>query len=289
MIYVFGSILCGAYLILFFKVIERLGIPNLQAIIVNYMACVACGLLFNKASMPMSGLVNMDWFYWALVLGLCFIVGFNLIGYTVQKAGVTPASVASKLSMIVSVPITIWLFNDSITAYKIVGLLFAVMAVVFSSIKEGDSWEQATKHLVLPGIVLAISGIIEIIISYNQKNGLAPEYFAQFLTISFGFAAMLGWIYFIYIKLRTKVTFHPKAWLTGVLLGVPNYFSLYFFLEAFNTSGWPASVLLPVCNIGVLLTSTILGWVLFKDKLSTINIVGLGLSLVAIYLLAFSL
>lgn len=286
MIFIAGSICCGAFLILFFKVIERWGIPNLQAIIINYMACVVCGVLLTQDRMPVTEVVRAPWFGWAGVLGLCFIVGFNLIGLTVQKAGVTPASVASKLSMIISVPFTIWLFGDTVTGLKIMGLILAVAAVIFSSVKAGDSLESATKHLILPLTVLAISGAIEIIVSYNQKNSLPAAYFPVFLTVAFGTAAVLGSIYYLYTRIKWKMAWHPRAVLAGILLGVPNYFSLFFFLKAFETAGWPASVILPVTNIGVLVVSTIFGWLLFRDKLSPLNIFGLCISLIAITLLS---
>jgi len=286
MIFIAGSICCGAFLILFFKVVERWGIPNLQAIIINYMACVVCGVLLTQDRMPVAEVMRTPWFGWACVLGICFIVGFNLIGLTVQKAGVTPASVASKLSMIISVPFTIWLFGDAVTGIKIIGLLLAVAAVIFSSVKQGDSFESASKHLILPLMVLAISGVIEIIVSYNQKNNLPAAYFPFFLTVAFGTAAALGSLYYLYTRLKWKIARHPRAILAGILLGVPNYFSLFFFLKAFETTGWPASIILPVTNIGVLIVSTIFGWLIFRDKLSSLNIFGLCISLIAITLLS---
>ncbi|MFK5073661.1 hypothetical protein ACI4BE_29470, partial [Klebsiella pneumoniae] len=52
-------------------------------------------------------------------------------------------------------------------------------------------------------------------------------------------------------------------------------------------SSWESSASIPINNMGIVLFSTLVAWLLFKEKLSTINWMGVLLSLVAIFLIAF--
>ncbi|MDX1938303.1 MAG: hypothetical protein SFU21_14375, partial [Flavihumibacter sp.] len=63
-----------SYLTLSFKVVERLRINNLQAIVFNYLTCVVTGSVVN-GSFPVTGYnLQQPWFKWALLMGFSFIV-----------------------------------------------------------------------------------------------------------------------------------------------------------------------------------------------------------------------
>jgi drug/metabolite transporter (DMT)-like permease len=67
----------------------------------------------------------------------------------------------------------------------------------------------------------------------------------------------------------------------GILLGVPNFFSIYF-LMAMLESGWSGSILYPINNLGILLFASFFGWLIFGERLDKKHAVGFLLSLIAI-------
>jgi multidrug transporter EmrE-like cation transporter len=71
-------------------------------------------------------------------------------------------------------------------------------------------------------------------------------------------------------------------------LGVPNYFSIHFLLLAFQESSWDSSVLIPVNNIGIVVTSAAVGLIFYRERYSLLNWIGLGMSIAAIALIAIS-
>ena len=75
--------------------------------------------------------------------------------------------------------------------------------------------------------------------------------------------------------------------MAGVLIGVPNYFSIWCLVHFLKESPWQTSASIPVNNMGIVLFSAVAAWVLFKELLSKINWTGILLSLLAIYLIAF--
>jgi uncharacterized membrane protein len=79
---------------------------------------------------------------------------------------------------------------------------------------------------------------------------------------------------------------NKKAILWGVLLGIPNYFSMYFLVKTLGV--FPASYIFPINNIGIVALSTIIALLAFKEQLNKKNILGLGLAIIAILLISFS-
>jgi hypothetical protein len=79
LIFLLGSILFTSYLTISFKILERFDIPILQAIVVNYFACVITGSVVNGSWPVDKTTIHQPWFLWSLVLGSMFIILFNIL------------------------------------------------------------------------------------------------------------------------------------------------------------------------------------------------------------------
>ena len=75
--------------------------------------------------------------------------------------------------------------------------------------------------------------------------------------------------------------------LTGILIGIPNYFSIWFLLEVLKQHPGNSSAIIPIVNMGIVLFSSVMAWLIFKEILSVKNWVGILLSLAAISLIAY--
>ena len=58
--------------------------------------------------------MQTPWFKWACVMGVMFVSIFNVIGMTAQKISVAVASVANKLSLIIPVVLSVYLYNETL-------------------------------------------------------------------------------------------------------------------------------------------------------------------------------
>ena len=56
----------------------------------------------------------------------------------------------------------------------------------------------------------------------------------------------------------------------GILLGIPNFYSIYFLMMALNNE-MSGSVFFPTLNCSVIALSSLLGIYLFKEKLRDIH------------------
>jgi multidrug transporter EmrE-like cation transporter len=87
------------------------------------------------------------------------------------------------------------------------------------------------------------------------------------------------------LLLTGRKKFNIRNVIAGICLGVPNYFSIYFLVKALQSPAMSSSATIPINNIGVLLVVSLFGIMVFKEKLSKKNYMGLGLTLLAIFLI----
>ncbi|OWY22342.1 hypothetical protein C7N43_21945 [Sphingobacteriales bacterium UPWRP_1] len=278
------SVFCSTLLFVLFKIYGNHRVNTLQAIVVNYFTCVFMGIATAGANLLPAGVNYTSWLLIALALGAIFMLGFQLIAYTIQQNGITVATVAAKTTLVLPVTAAFFLYADTFTLPKLLGILLAVAAVVLTSVKQNEQAKLLQhRELILPLGVFILGGIGEILLNYAQKRYLSDDQHHLFTTVTFGTAGVVGLIFVIY----QRKTLQAKNVLAGILLGIPNYFSIYFLLRALSTTGWQSSVVFPVNNMSIVALSGLLALVLFKETLSHLNLLGIGMAFCAILLMTF--
>ncbi|MFN8252080.1 MAG: hypothetical protein U0V75_09380 [Ferruginibacter sp.] len=293
MIYLIGSIILSSYLTLSFKVLQRFHINAFQAIVFNYIACVCTGAVFNGSFPVNSQAVQSPWFKWALVMGTMFISIFNVIGFTTQKLGVAIASVANKLSMVIPFLFSIFLYDETATVWKLAGIAVALAAVVltcYPSQKDAATSKKANQLLLLLPFVLFISsGLLDTLIVYVQNIFFSNPgtNFNHFLITAFTVAGLIGSVVLIIQIAGGRQQFSVKALLAGTMIGIPNYFSIWCLGKVIAAYQGNSSAVIPVNNMGIVLFSAVMAWILFKERLMLINWAGIVLAVAAIALIAY--
>lgn len=300
LIYLLLSVVSSSILILLFKAFSKYNVSTYQAIVVNYLICVVTGFVMTGDSPFTSKFWIEDWFWYGIGLGLCFIVGFNIVAKTVQIFGVTVGSVAQKMSLLLSVSFAIIYFKESANWIKIFGLLLAFAAIILTNIPSNKEEQEAIgnetltskekfiKYFYLIALTFGISGLLEIIIQYVEKEVQAQGENASFIIFAFGVAFILGAIYLLFNMVQGKMKLTQKSIISGILLGVPNFFSLYFLMLVLGQPNWEASVVFPISNVGIIGLSSITAIIVFKEQLSKINVIGAVLAMISILLIGFS-
>ena len=289
MFFLIGSIILTSYLTLSFKVTERLHINTFQAIVFNYLSCVITGSLFNGHFPVNAAATQQPWFPWALLMGIVFIATFNIVGFTTQQLGVSVASVANKLSLVIPFIFSVFLYKEAVTVLKLAGIILALIAVYLTVKPENNpDGEKANKWLLgLPLLLFAGSGLLDTLIKYTEQRFLDGSNNNDFLVTAFTSAATIGLIILIILVVAGKQKFDYKAMLAGAAIGFPNYFSIWCLMVVLKQYAGNSSAVIPINNMGIVLFSALAAWLLFKERLSVINWLGIILSVCAIALIAF--
>lgn len=285
MLYLLLCVLASTAIIFLFKYIGKYNFSVIYPIIINYVVASTIGLIFtpinfnafiqNSSSiLPLSG-----------ILGLMFIVMFFVIGVSAQRTGVIVTGIATRISVIIPMLFALVFYSESYTIFKISGIILAVPALILSTLKKSDN-KINWRYFYLPVILFFGSGFNDTLVEFAQHTVLDKQTQSSFTILVFLSAGILGLIYTFVRKLDLKKFIKKEILISGILLGMLNYISLYFIIAALKTKFVDDSVLFGFNHIGVLLFSVILGMIFFKEKPSKLNYLGILLSLTVIILLS---
>lgn len=284
MIFLLFSIICSTAIVVIFKYFERFKINTFNAIIINYLTASALGFILNKSDYSFFSIFEAPWIPIAIIIGISFIVLFYVIGVTTQKMGVTVAVVSGRMAVIIPITFSIVYYNEMVGLWKIIGISFALPALIFTMFRKETI---PKKYFILPVIIFLGMGIVDSLVKFAQAEHLRDENLLLFTTFLFLISAVSGILFRLFKSSDTS--FHSiRLWVGGILLGVANLGSLYFFIQALSHSNMDSSVVFGINHIGIVSFSVLMSLVLFREKFKKINWVGISLSLVTIYILTRS-
>lgn len=281
-LYLFFSSICALFVAHLLKLTEVKGLRTLNTLTVNYI--VAAAVAFLVGFVEQEG--RNSWFpeYYVLlfcvVVGLFFISNFMVYSKSVHVNGMGISIAAMRLSLLVPILVSIYLYGESLVWYQVLGIIMAFGALVLliprkKPIKIGNmnaSW------LLL--IVFLLTGFADASLKvYNEE-----------FSLSLNELTFMGWIYtgafsigFIFSVLRDGPLFTREEAKMGAILGIPNLYSAVFLIYALE--GISGAVAFPVVNILNVLGGTFLGLLFWKDKVSPTQWGGIAIAITAILLL----
>ncbi len=286
MIYLILSIFFSTSLFVIFKLFHKYEVDNVKAIVVNYAVAFVLGFLGSETKIPLTDIFDKPWLPGAFTLGFLFILIFVLMAKTSQINGVSVASVASKMSVVIPVTFGVVAYNESVPFMKILGILFALVAVYLVSVKKEEI--PLKDSLLLPLLLFLGSGVIDTTIKYIEVNFVHENEVSLFSGSLFGFAGFFGALFLVSKGLDTVRNFEVKNVVAGIVLGIPNYFSILFLIKALQIKGLESSSLFTLNNVGIVLLSSIFGVVIFREVFSTKNYIGLLLAITSIVMIALA-
>lgn len=283
------TIVTFSLMLIIFKYFEIFKVNNLQAIIVNYITAGALALVADGSvltnNFSITNLFQPTFIYYALIIGVLFIITFNLIAFGTQKIGIAITTVSNKMSMIIPVLIGLFVFKEDKNFLKLIGIVLAILAIFFSCSKNGKlSFDK--KYLPIIILVFIGQGIADSTLKWAQEFAINASNNNVFFATTFFTAAFSGTLFMMIQQRKITVTLRSLLW--GVILGIPNYFTLYFFVEALSAGVFESSQVFPIVNMGVIVLTAVMGIILFREHLSKSNWMGILLALIAISLITFS-
>ncbi len=186
--------------------------------------------------------------------------------------------------MVFPVMFSIIFFNEQITTTKYIGIFCAIFAVVLT-VYRTDIGKTNLIFFLLPVAIFIGSGISDSLVKYVQTVKINETGTAVFSSFVFLDAFIISLIMKLLKKESVFIQIHFPTLVLGILLGLVNFGSLYFLMEALDKSNLDSSVVFAMVNMSIVLLSAVFGMVFFKEKLLKINLAGIFLALVSIYFL----
>jgi drug/metabolite transporter (DMT)-like permease len=283
MIYLILSIACSTIIFAVFKLFGSFRVNNLYAIIVNYFVASMLGAIALSTNLPddLDGKRLIPVFLFGGLLGILFILVFRLIALASQQNGLRVASVATKMSLVIPALFGIALLGEPIGFTLIAGVALAISAIILSNYTKGSplGWNEWR----LPFLVFLGAGIVASSINLIRAFYLEDTWFPLFSTVVFFSAGISGSVFIFTNRLAREMRIRRKEWFGGIALGIPNYFSLYFLLKSLDSPSLDSAVVFTVNNVAIVLMSTLLGVLAFREHLNVWNYLGILLAAVSIW------
>lgn len=287
MIYLLLSILSSASIYLVFNLFGKYKVNLLPAITINYLVAAIAGLIHNQSTNDIYYVKN-EWWPTAITLSMLFISLFYLMAKTTQDQGVSVATNASKMSMIIPVLIIAAFYpGESISLLQAIGIVIALVGIYLTSKKPDKN--KSKSYLFWPLLLFIGTGLLDFLIVYANQNLISNSTEDNLFTIFlFSLAFLWGLIILFFTAFKGKVTIDRSAIIGGLILGFINYGSIYFLLRTYASGFAQKTVILPVNNMGIMIVSVGFALIIFKERLTLINRIGIGLSLLAIAIIFFA-
>lgn len=287
MIYLLLSILFASLIFVIFRSYSNYSVDTFTAIVINYTVAAIIGFIVPSEPIESSTIISASWIYNAIILGCSFIGVFYLMGITAQRLGPSVASVANKMSVIIPVLFAFILYDDSLNTYKVIGIILALFGLFFATKKEKAI--NVKRQWLLPVSLFIVSGLLDFFVKHTQHVHFTAKNNATFfIPTLFAVAAALGWIILLFNSTKLK-TLSVSTLVGGIILGGINYLSIVFIFKALAHDNMESSVVFPINNMGVVLFTSLFSFVIFKERLSKLNLVGLVICFIAIALIAWGI
>lgn len=280
MFYIILSICCSVFVSVLLKLAKRYNIDTRQAIMWNYSIAAALTYLIYDPIWPS---ISNSLFPAYVTLGILLPSLFVILALSVRYTGIVKTDVAQRLSLFIPVLAAFLLFDETPSSIKIAGIVLAFLAIVCSV-----PWQKKTTALpsfwIYPLTVFIGMGIIDILFKQIAKTEAIP--FTSSLLVVFILAFITSALFLLYLYVMKKLEFKLINMLCGWILGVANFGNILFYLKAHQSLSEEPSLVFSAMNIGVILLGSLVGVVIFHEKLTTWNYTGIVLALISIVLMS---
>src|SRR5690606_26751200 len=190
-------------------------------------------------------------------------------GLSTQKAGVTAASLAGDLSSVIPVLFGCFIFqtaDKTSPAGDYLGLIRTIPALARAP--SVDRAAIRNQFLIGPMLYFLATGTNKTLINFLTSPFYAEGSNTLFMIIACLGAILIGTGLLMIQGLRNGKWPERQSVGAGLLLGIPNFLSLYFLLKALTHYGHSAAFVFPVYNILTILSSAVMAYWLYKEKLA---------------------
>ncbi|UGB45685.1 EamA/RhaT family transporter [Frateuria edaphi] len=282
--FLLAAALCSVLVSVLLKLARRLDVDVGQAIAWNYVvAAAASALVFAPAPSTLRAATGA----WPALAGLGLLLPtiFLALAGSVRHAGIVRSEVAQRLSLLISLLAAFVLFGEPPSAIKGWGIaagLGALVSLVWRPAGDGQA-SAGGGRWTYPLLVFLGFGVIDVL--FKRVAGAGVPLGAALLAM-FSLALLVSIVLQGWRLARGRANLGARSLAAGLLLGLLNFGNILFYLRAHQAlPGRPALVFAGM-NLGVVGLGALAGLLVFRERLSRVNLAGLGLAVVAIALLA---
>ncbi|MEJ5996062.1 EamA/RhaT family transporter [Pedobacter sp. Du54] len=283
MIYLVLSIICSVTVGVLLKLAKRYHISISQAITWNYLFAIGLSAFIFRPGIGTLSFKSIKLLH--LILGILLPSIFIFLALSVQKTGLARTDIAQRLSLFISLIASYFLFRDNYSTLKYYGIAVGFLAIIFTLYRK-PTIELRYQNWFYPLLVCIGFGVIDVCFKLISQFTALPYTTSLFLIFCISFILSLGYILYLVAIKRTKLQL--INFICGCVLGLFNFGNILFYMKAHRALANNPSTVFAAMNMGVIICGSLIGILIFKEKLTKLNYAGLILALLAIILITLS-
>nr|WP_315178612.1 EamA family transporter [uncultured Flavobacterium sp.] len=281
MLFLILSIICSVTVGVIFKVARKYTISHTQIVAWNYVfAGTLCYLSFSPDLNTVESTAPW-WLY--ITIGVLLPSIFLFLAASIKHMGIVKTDAAQRLSLFIPILAAWLLFKEEFNMLKISAFVLAIPALLLILTKNTENTKNKWGY---PAVVLIGFGVIDILFKQIATYTSLP--YTTSLFVILGIAMCIMFTVVAYEVIFKKVTLNIHNILFGSLVGIFNFGNILFYLKAHQEFSKNPSTVFAGMNMGVIIIGSLVGVLIFKEKLSKMNFIGLFLALMAIVLIVLS-
>lgn len=281
-LFIILSSVCSLTIAHLLKLTEVKELRTLNTLTVNYLVASVFALVvgLNGTGTANFGSQTTVLLLFCGIVGAFFISNFVVYGKSVHTNGVGITIAAMRMSLLVPVLISVFLYAEYLSGFKMAGvvLVFAAMALLIPKKNRLKVGKINASWLLL--IIFGLSGFADASLKIYQEEFSTNFNELTFMGMVFVGAFIIGLLICIF---RKGPIIQKKELLLGAAIGIPNLYSSIFLIYALQ--GISGSVAYPIVNILNVLGGTFLGLLIWNDEVSYKQWGGIAAAIIAILLL----
>lgn len=282
MIFLILAVISSAAIALVLKFFRSQEGNRYGIIIGNYMTCIVISLIMIGDPRVIPAAAPSTWIC-GIIGGLLFVAGLVFMQSSIKVNGATLTSAFGKLGVMVPLAMSLLVFGEKPAIVQVVGILVALAALVVINLPSKDESNKAATYsfalLILTflgnGLADSMAKVFEHIGSRSDDRIYIFFIFASACLIT----AILAYVE--YKKTSKKII--PKELLAGIAVGIPNYYSSFFLLG--SVERLPSFLVYPIFSTGTILLVMVVSTLLFRERPSKTQYIGIAMILAALVLL----
>lgn len=284
MLYLLLSICCSVIVSVIIKLGRSKGINTQQLVLWNYPVAVLLTYFLLKPDFSNVELADLP-FQLYIPLGVLLPTMFIFIALSIQYSGIVKTDIAQRISLIVPLVASFVLFGESLANKGMIGVAVGLLAVVCSISWRSQTGYSDSKAVVYPLVVFLGMGGLDIL--FKQVSQHHRDIYFVSLFVVFALAMLVALLILLFKLYFKGERLDRWAVLWGCGLGVFNFANIYWYMHAHRLLKDNPSVVFTTMDVGGIVLGGIVGMVFFKEKLSLLNKIGLGLAIVSVLLIYY--
>ena len=283
MLFLLLSIICSVSVGILLKIAKRYSIDIVQVITINYAFAIA--LCYFSFAPDVSVIDRKS--PWEIYIPLSILLPsvFLILASSIKNTGIVKTDIAQRLSLFIPILASYFIFQEQFIRLKFIGLAvaFPAMFLILSRNKTTDSKQN---KWIYPALVLLGFGIIDVFFKQIALQKSFPYTTSLFVVFCMAFVvALLFTGYSIFIQKKKLKSINL---IFGSILGILNFGNILCYLKAHKTFADNPSTVFASMNMGVIILGSLAGILLFKEKVTLKNYIGIALALIAVTLITLS-